>query len=239
MAVHGEHRLAGVRDALDQRPDQLGELVRHRVADGVGDVDRRRAGGDRRLKHAAQEVRIAAARVLRRELDVVGEVARALDRRDGGVQDRLGGHIELLLHMDRRGRDEGVYPSARRLGDRGAGGVDVGILGARQAADDAALDRGGDLGDGVEVALARRGEARLDDVDLHLLELPRDAQLLLGVHGRTDALLAVAKRGVKNQQPVCCAPRLRGALLFLAHGKSPFSSLFGLTVGVVIALWGG
>ena len=54
----------------------------------------------------------------------------------------------------------------------------------------------------------RGGEAGLDDVDAELLELARDHQLLLDVHGRARRLLAVAQRGVED--------------LYAVHRGSPF-----------------
>ena len=68
------------------------DLVGRRVADRVGQVDGRAAGGDDRLDDAAQEIAIAARRILRRKLHIVGEPARELD----GVDRRL----EALLARD-------------------------------------------------------------------------------------------------------------------------------------------
>ena len=52
-------------------PDQLAELVRHRVPDGVGHVDRGGALLDRGPDHVQQELEPGARGVLRRELHVV------------------------------------------------------------------------------------------------------------------------------------------------------------------------
>ena len=60
---------------LAQVADELAVQLGHGVADGVGDVDGRRAFGDHGLEHPAQEIRIGAVAVLGRELDVAGEVA--------------------------------------------------------------------------------------------------------------------------------------------------------------------
>ena len=60
----------------------------------------------------------------------------------------------------------------------------------------------GDLGDGVEVALGGDREAGLDDVDAHGVEEVGDLQLLLEGHGGAGALLAVAQRGVEDEDAV-------------------------------------
>jgi len=63
--------------------------------------------------------------------------------------------------------------------------------------------------DGGEVAVGRRGEARLDDVDAQPLELARDARLFFPRHRCARALLAVAQRRVENDQVI-------------GHGDSPW-----------------
>jgi hypothetical protein len=55
-----------LRDAADEGA----ELVGRRVADGVGDVQRRRAGADGADEHLVEEVGRAAPRVFGAELDV-------------------------------------------------------------------------------------------------------------------------------------------------------------------------
>ena len=67
---------ARVADALADGGEHALDVVGQRVADRVGQVDRGRAGVDRRLGDLAQEVQVAARRVLGRELDVVAIGAR-------------------------------------------------------------------------------------------------------------------------------------------------------------------
>jgi hypothetical protein len=86
----------------------------HVVADGVGHVDGLRAGLDHGLEDAHQEIDLGAAGVLGRELDVVGVFARPADRLHRLLDDLVGRHAQLLLHVDRAGGDEGVDAAARR-----------------------------------------------------------------------------------------------------------------------------
>ena len=59
------------------------DIVRQRVADSVGQVDRRGAGVHRRFGDLAEEGQVAARRILGRELHVVAIRARVGDgRRD-------------------------------------------------------------------------------------------------------------------------------------------------------------
>ncbi len=76
MAMHGEHRLVRIRNTFAQRLHELAVQFRHAIADRIRDIDGRRAFGDHRFQHAAQEIHVRAAAVFRRELDVVGELAR-------------------------------------------------------------------------------------------------------------------------------------------------------------------
>jgi hypothetical protein len=45
-------------------------------------------------------------------------------------------------------------------------------------------------------------EPGLDDVDAHVLELLCEAQLLVGVERKARRLLAIAQRGVEDEDPV-------------------------------------
>ena len=89
--------------------------------------------------------------------------------------------------------------SAGRTLQRLAGQVDVLLVAAGQRGDDRPPDLLGDLLHAPEVALGGGGEAGLDDVHAQLVELPGEPQLLLGGHRVAGGLLAVAKRGVENQ----------------------------------------
>ena len=139
VAVGGEDRLVGVGHALAQHADERDVFLRHRVADGVGDVDGGGAGLDRRLDAAAEEVVLGARAVLRRPLDVVGVVARPRHRRDDRGVDRLRLHVELELHVQRTGRDEGVDALPLGVDERFGRPVDVLVAGAGEAADDGCL----------------------------------------------------------------------------------------------------
>ena len=202
VAVHGEDRLVDVRDPLAQHGDQAGELVGHGIADRVRDVDGAGAGGDRRFDAAAQEVAVAARSVLARPFDVVGEAARVRNALDDALVDLVRLQLQLVLHVQRTGGDEGVDAPARGGRDRFRHLLDVGANGARQAADGRGLDLLGDGVYGVEVAARGDREPGLDHVDAHLLEHLGDAELFLQVHRGARRLLAVAQSGIEDDDPV-------------------------------------
>ncbi len=213
----GEDDAVGVRHALAHGAEHRGVLFRRRVADGVGQVDGGGAGLDRRFDALAEVVDAGARRVHRRPLDVLDEIARARHRRGDDLQHLGLGLAHLVREMNGRGRDERVDASALGVLHRVAGAVDVGDDGAREAGDRRVLDALGDGGDGLEVAVGGDGEARLDDVDAHAVETVGDLELLLEGHGRAGALLAVAQRGVENDDAVGVATLSVGFLRIGAH----------------------
>ena len=86
VAVRGQHDVAQAGHELVQAGEEGGVLLRHRVADGVRDVDRRRALVDRDLDDLGGELDVGARGVHRRELDVLDERAGV---GDGGARLRL------------------------------------------------------------------------------------------------------------------------------------------------------
>ncbi len=90
----------------------------------------------------------------------------------------------------------------RGVAHRLAGAGDIALDGAGEARDARPLGAPGDFGDGLEIALRGDGEARLDNIDAHRVEQMGDFELGLEGHGRAGALLAVAQRGVEDQNAV-------------------------------------
>ena len=93
-------------------------------------------------------------------------------------------------------------PGLRGLVDRAQRRVDVFLAGAREADHGRPGDGLGDSMHRLEIAGRRSREAGLDDIDAEALELARDRELLLDVHGAAGRLLAVAQRGVEDADVV-------------------------------------
>ena len=95
MTVDRDTKTAVVRgEGAAHREHRVRELLRLRVSDRVRDVDvaRTRAGG--LLEHRDEEVDVRARRVLGRELDLVGVLARAAHRAHRAVDALAGCHAE-------------------------------------------------------------------------------------------------------------------------------------------------
>ena len=135
--------------------------------------------------------------------------------RPGRVRDDLvAAQAELLLHVERAGREEDVDAGARRTLERSRRGVDVRRARAAERSDGDVLRRVRDGAHAFEVAGRGGREAGLDHVDAEPLELLADLHLLVRPQGDSRRLLAVPKRRVEN----VILPELK---LFLLDSPAP------------------
>src|SRR5713101_788358 len=105
--------------------DGGGELGRHRVANGVGNVDRARPGVDRPLDHFAEKIRLGPGGVLGREFEVVEALPPVTDRLRSRPDYLLLGQLELELTVDRAGGEKDVEPAAGGIFERLRSAIDV------------------------------------------------------------------------------------------------------------------
>ena len=183
VAVGGKDRLVGVGHPLADGFEHRLVLRRGGEADGVGQVDRGRAGADRHLDAAAKVVERRAGRVHRRPFDVGHEVARLRHRARDDLQHLRLALVHLMGEVDRRGRDEGVDARSRGVAHRLAASGDVALDGAGEAGHGGGLGLPGDGADRLEIADRGDGKAGLDDVDAHRVEQGGDFELALEAHG--------------------------------------------------------
>ena len=223
VAVDRQLDLAQRRHQLVQAPEIIRVLLGRGVADRVGDVDHGRALLDRDRADLGGELDVGAGRVHRRELDVLAVGLGQGDRGAGLTLDVLAVGLQLVLDVDVGGRDEGVDARARGVLDRSPGGVDVGLVGAGQAADHRALDAAGDRLDRLEVAGRGDREAGLDHVDAQAGELLGDLDLLRRVQRDSGRLLAVAQCGVEDVDAVCVGCWCHWVLLLLYFSRMTLS----------------
>jgi hypothetical protein len=206
VAVRAEHDRVGVRHALADRLEELEDLVRRRVADGVGQVDRAGAGLDHRLDHAAQEVHVAAGGVLGRELHVERVVARVAHRLDRGLEALLAADAELGGQVQVGRGDERVDAAALGRLDRPHRLLEIGPMTAGQAGNHRPAHFQGNAAHRFGIRGRRNREPGFDDVDTQQIELPGKLDLLRRPQRETRRLLAVPKCGVEDSN------------LFLSHG---------------------
>ena len=203
MAMDTDHRLGDVSDMVAQVGDQVGVLTGHRVADGVGDIDRVGASLDCSLHNLCQKLRLGTGGILRGELHIRGEGLGLTNPFRGQAQDLLVGFLEFVLAVDLGGGEEDMNATLVPSGQQCLSGS-LDILGhtSGQTAHNRSLHLRGDRMHGLEIAVTNDGKSCLDDINLEAGQLAGDLQLLAQIHGGTRALLAVAQGGVEDENSV-------------------------------------
>ena len=161
VAVDGEDDVAQAGDELVEPLQERGELVRHRVADGVGDVDRGRTllEGDR--AHLGGELDLRARGIHRRELDVLAQRAGVGDGRARLTEHVRARALQLVDDVDVRRGDEGVDPRSLRVAHRVPRRVDAAICGGSRRFKRGGLSRAGPDGKLMAISYERiRGYSR-------------------------------------------------------------------------------
>ena len=198
VAVRAEDGAIGVEDPLPDVGEERFRLVRRAVADRVRQIDRRAALANRRLDHAAQEVRIAARRVLGRKLHIVGEPPGQADGVDDRFQACLARDAQLGREMQIGGGEKRVNARPRGRLERVRRLLDVlpAAAGERRNRGPPNLPR--HLLHRFGVRRRSDGEARLDDVDAQRIERLGQCDFRRHVHRESRRLLAVAQGRVEN-----------------------------------------
>ena len=180
--------------------DARAEGPRQVVAGGVRDVHHRGARLHGRLDDPHEEVLVGAAGVLGIE---TRRRPRSCGRASPRGRPRSMASSSVRCSLSRRWlglTPRPVWMRGRLAVRSASAATSMSLSTARvrpQTVQGVAGDAA-DLLDALEVARARDGEACLDDIDVHADELPRDDELLLGVHACAGRLLAVSERGVED-----------------------------------------
>src|SRR5579862_1408275 len=215
VAVHGDDRLLDVRNFRDQRVNDRAVLVGHGVADGVRNVDGRRAGFDGGFDDFAQKFRLRSAGVFWTEFDVLAKFARHLHGVNGLAHDFVFRFLQFEFAVNRAGGEKDMDARPFRVLHRVARGFDVFLQAARQPRDDGAVEFFGDGFDGVEIAGRGDGEAGFDDVHLQPRERAGDLQFFFAVHAGAGRLLAIAQSRVEDVDAAIVSWRRRLACMLV------------------------
>ena len=202
VAMGGEDRLIGIGHAGDHIAEHGAIGGGRRIAHRVGQVDRRRPGVDRGFHRPAQEIRIRPRRILGRPFDIAAQVAGMADRKTDRFQHLFRRLVQLHLHVQRRGGDEGVDARVACALQRRPGPFDIGRGGAGQAGDDGGVAHVGDGLHGFEITFAGDGETGFDDVHAQRFQLRCDFQFFLEIHRAAGGLFPVAQGGVEDADTI-------------------------------------
>src|SRR5262249_16895581 len=118
VAVDADRRAVDVRHAGFERLNDVRVFGRDRVADRVRDVDDRRPFVNQLCDDLTEVIPVAARRVFRGELDVVGKAPRHPHGLTGHLQYLLAALLELVLQVNVRRGDESVDTRARGVRER-------------------------------------------------------------------------------------------------------------------------
>jgi hypothetical protein len=216
--MHGNHGLVDVRHAIAQHLDKAGELLRNGVTHRVGDVHRARAGLDGGLDAAAEEIAIGARGILRRPFHILAEIAGMGDAVDDRLMHRIGLHLQLELHMQRAGGDEGVDARASGLAQGLPGTVDVLAAGAGKPGDCQIAQILRHPAHGLEIAVSGDG---------------KPAATTSPISSSTMAMRSFSSRFI--EQPGACSPsrKVVSKMITRSPGRSP-----GVALVMAVALAG-
>ncbi|MEI9929555.1 MAG: hypothetical protein WDM89_03030 [Rhizomicrobium sp.] len=151
--------------------------------------------------------------VFRAEFDIVEEIAGIFDGLHCRFQYLIAAHIEFGFTMDRTGRQEDVQTATAGGFQRAGGRVNVCDGSAGEATDYRPIDLLRHGADGLFITGRGGGEAGLDDVDAHVAQRRCDAQFFGNTHAEARRLLAIAQRGVEDQNAV--------VIYCIAHDTTP------------------
>ena len=214
VAVNADHCLVDVRHPLAEAPDEIAELLRDGIANGVGYVDRCRAGLYGCLNDLAEIPHLGPCGIHRREFHIVAESLGPLHSPHSHLEYLIGA---LPEHGDviGRGADEGVQPGLGRSGQRLARPVDVLGQSTGKTADGRPVHLLRDSANGLEVLVGGDRESRLDHVDLQAGQLMGDLQLLSDGERSPRGLLGVAQGRVEHDHVIHTASLVCHSVVFL------------------------
>src|SRR5579872_564927 len=181
-------------------------FVRHRVTDGVRQVQHGSPRIHRHLAYLAQKPNIRPPRILRRKLHFPHAVPSQPNHRPNRVQRLLPRHIQFHAQVQIRSRQKNVQPRSRRRFQSLNGSLHILLLSASQSRNRHAPDFPRHLLHCLQITARRNREPRFNDVHAQRRKLPRHANLLLSIHREARRLLAVAQGRIKDSYRVHRGP---------------------------------
>src|SRR6185312_15481383 len=114
MAMRRNDHTLYAANAFTNIANQVAELQGDRIADGVWNVQRGRAGLNDGFEHLEKKLRFGAGRIFWRKLDVIAKRARQADGLCRLLQALLTRDPQLVLQVYVRSREKYVYARTNR-----------------------------------------------------------------------------------------------------------------------------
>ena len=202
MTVNGPHRLVAVGRQGAQVAHELSIQGGHGIPHSVGNIDCFGAGLDDRLTNLGKERQFRAVAIFSGKLDIVGVLQGQLHCFHGLLQNLVGRHSQLHLHVQGRRGNEGVNAAALGGCQRVTCPRNVFVVCTGQRTHGGVFDDRGNGFDGFEIAIAGGGETGLYHINLQFFQLLGDADFFFASHGCARALFAVAQGGIEYDEAV-------------------------------------
>ncbi len=174
-------------------------LIGEAVAGGVGYIHHRGTGVHHRLHHAGQVLIVGASRILGIELHIIHETAGIFHRFHCPFNDLLAVRVELILDMAVGGTDAGVNPLPLGILERLGSHLDILLHGTGQGTDGGPGHRLRYLHHRIEIAGTRYREAGFNHIHPQQLQRLCNLYLLNGVQLAAGNLFPISQSGVKNK----------------------------------------
>ncbi|MNB87478.1 hypothetical protein D3C75_344780 [compost metagenome] len=151
VSVDGNNRFIDIRYAFVQAGNDVGELERHGVADGVRDIDGGGTGVNRGFNHACQIGDWRTTGIFTGEFNVVGVVASPFDHVNRTLNNFIQRATQFCGDMHRGGGDKSMDSECFGHFQRFCCHVDIFFYAASQSTYAAIFDGAGDGLHGLEV----------------------------------------------------------------------------------------
>ena len=191
VTVNGQDSLTHIWDPVPDGGDEVPELIGYGVSHRVRDVDGLRTGLYNSLYDFAKVFHVASRRVFRRKLHAVSVPRSVTHGIDGSLSHLVVGLLEFEFDVDVRSCDEGVDPRLFSLLQRLPCPVNILFAGPAKTGHRGLLHRPGYGPHRLEVTFRGNGESRLDDINVHTLQVFCHLELFLQIHGSSRRLLTV------------------------------------------------
>jgi len=136
VAVCGDSHILDSLHLLTDGRDQVSELGRDGVADGVGNVQCGGSHFDDRIQHVTQKVWIRASRILRGELNIIAERLGKANRFAGLLYTLIARDTQLVFQVNIGCCQNNMNAWLRRVFQSFPSALNIGLAGSCQCGND-------------------------------------------------------------------------------------------------------
>src|SRR6202521_2214364 len=216
VAMRAERNALRIPQVFTDSGEHRSVLFRHRISHRVRQIQDRCARIHRHTAYLAQKIDIGSPGILGGELHFPHMLPTVANHRADGFERLLPGHVQLHTKVQIGGREEDMQAWRGRRFQSLYSGAYIFLLGACECRDRNRSNFLRHFLNRFQVTPRRNRETRFDHVYLQRRKLPRQANLLRGVHREPRRLFAVTERCVKDAYDIHIVPHA-----LVTHGRHP------------------